>query len=104
MSVRKRSRAQHPYNRSATLQQIMADPTAPFPHLVTVQEATRTLETSAEALLVQAKDEAIADLRDRVAFLEDQGAADLDEEGCTRRPWTPKTRIPGLFWPTSRSY
>jgi hypothetical protein len=48
------------------------EPTAPSPHLVTVQETARTLETSAEALLLQAKDETIADLRDRVAFLERQ--------------------------------
>jgi excisionase family DNA binding protein len=45
--------------------------TAPPPHRVTVQEAARILETSVDALL-EAKDEAIADLRDRVAFLERQ--------------------------------
>jgi hypothetical protein len=38
---------------------------------VTVQEAARILETSLDTLL-EAKDEAIADLRDRVAFLERQ--------------------------------
>ena len=48
------------------------EPRAPSPHPVTVQEAARTLETSAEALLLQAKEGAIADLRDRVAFLERQ--------------------------------
>lgn len=47
------------------------EPTAPSTHPVTVQEATRILETSVDTLL-EAKDETIADLRDRVAFLERQ--------------------------------
>jgi len=47
------------------------EPTAPSPHQVTVEEAARILETSVDALL-EAKDEAISDLRDRVAFLERQ--------------------------------
>jgi hypothetical protein len=42
------------------------EPTASSSHRVSVQE------TSAEALLLEAKDEIIADLRDRVAFLERQ--------------------------------
>jgi hypothetical protein len=48
------------------------EPAAPPPHRVTAQEAAGTLEKSAEAVLLEAKDEAIADLRDRVAFLERQ--------------------------------
>jgi excisionase family DNA binding protein len=48
------------------------EPTAPSTyHVVTVQGAAHILETSVDALL-EAKDEAIADLRDRVAFLERQ--------------------------------
>ena len=47
------------------------DPTAPSTHSITVQEAARILQTSVDALL-EAKDETIADLRDRVAFLERQ--------------------------------
>jgi hypothetical protein len=47
-------------------------PTAPSTHRVTVQEAARILDTSVDALLLEAKDEAIADLRGRVAFLERQ--------------------------------
>ncbi len=47
-------------------------PAAPSTHRVTtVHEAARILETSVDALL-EAKDETIADLRDRVAFLERQ--------------------------------
>lgn len=46
-------------------------PAASSTHLVTVQEAARMLETSVDALL-EAKDEAISDLRQRVAFLERQ--------------------------------
>jgi excisionase family DNA binding protein len=42
----------------------------PTPH-ISVREAARNLETSVEALL-DAKDQTIADLRDRVAFLERQ--------------------------------
>ncbi len=45
--------------------------TAPSTHRVTVQEAAPILQTSVDALL-EAKDEAIADLRDRVTFLERQ--------------------------------
>jgi hypothetical protein len=44
------------------------EPTAPFPYRVTAQEVARATET----LLLQARDEAIGDLRDRVAFLERQ--------------------------------
>ena len=48
------------------------EPTAPPTHRVTtVQDARGLLETGVDALL-EAKDEAIADLRDRVAFLERQ--------------------------------
>ena len=47
------------------------EPTVPSTHRVTVEEATRILERSADALL-EAKDEVIEDLRDRVAFLERQ--------------------------------
>lgn len=47
------------------------EPTASSTHLVTVQEAARIMETNVDALL-EAKDETIADLRDRVAFLERQ--------------------------------
>jgi excisionase family DNA binding protein len=46
------------------------EPTAPSTP-VTVHQAARILETGVDALL-EAKDEAIADLRDRVAFLERQ--------------------------------
>jgi excisionase family DNA binding protein len=45
--------------------------TAPPAYSVTVEEATHILERSADALL-EAKDEVIEDLRDRVAFLERQ--------------------------------
>ncbi len=45
--------------------------TAPSTHRVTAQEAAPLLQTSVDALL-EAKDEAIADLRERVAFLERQ--------------------------------
>jgi excisionase family DNA binding protein len=45
------------------------EPTTPSTHRVSVREAARILETSVEALL-DAKDQTIADLRDRVAFLE----------------------------------
>ena len=48
------------------------EPTPPSTHRVTVQEAARILQTNADAPLMEAKDEAIADLRDRVAFLERQ--------------------------------
>ena len=47
------------------------EPSAPFTYPVTVQEAARILQTNVDALL-EAKDEIIADLRDRVAFLERQ--------------------------------
>lgn len=47
------------------------EPTAPSTRRVTVQEAARILERSADALL-EAKDETISDLRARVAFLERQ--------------------------------
>ena len=47
------------------------EPTAPPIHRVTVQEAARILEASLDARL-KARDETIADLRDRVAFLERQ--------------------------------
>jgi excisionase family DNA binding protein len=47
------------------------EPTASSTHRVTVQEAARILQTSVDALL-EAKDETITDLRDRVAFLERQ--------------------------------
>ena len=48
------------------------EPAVPSTHRVTtVHQAARILETSVDALL-EAKDEAIADLRDRVAFLERQ--------------------------------
>jgi excisionase family DNA binding protein len=47
------------------------EPAAPSTHHVTVQEAARILQTSVDILL-EAKDETIADLRDRVAFLERQ--------------------------------
>ena len=47
------------------------EPTTPSTQGVSVQEAARMLETSVDVLL-DAKDEAIADLRDRVAFLERQ--------------------------------
>jgi excisionase family DNA binding protein len=47
------------------------EPTAPSTPVTTVHQAARILETSVDALL-EAKDEAIADLRDRVAFLERQ--------------------------------
>ena len=48
-----------------------SEPTTPSTQGVSVREATRMLETSVDGLL-DAKDEAIADLRDRVAFLERQ--------------------------------
>jgi hypothetical protein len=48
------------------------EPAAPPSHQVSVQEAARILETNAESLLLETKDEVIADLRDRVAFLERQ--------------------------------
>jgi hypothetical protein len=68
------SLAQHLHNRSAmrTPQRIATNPQRHPPHRVTAQEAAGTLEKSAEAVLLEAKDEAIADLRDRVAFLERQ--------------------------------
>ncbi len=47
-------------------------PTAPPPQDVTIREVARIPETSVEALLLEAKDEAIAGLRERVAFLERQ--------------------------------
>ena len=50
------------------------EPTAPSPHQphqVTLEEAAHILETSVDALL-EAKDEAISDLRDRIALLERQ--------------------------------
>ena len=47
------------------------EPTAPSTHRITVDEAVRILEMSVDALL-EAKDELIAELRDRVAFLEGQ--------------------------------
>jgi excisionase family DNA binding protein len=47
------------------------EPTAPSTRRVTAHEVARILETSADARL-EAKDEVIADLRDRVAFLERQ--------------------------------
>ena len=47
------------------------EPNAPSTYPVTVQEAAHILETNVDALL-EAKDEIIADLRDRVAFLERQ--------------------------------
>jgi hypothetical protein len=46
-------------------------PAAPSPHEVTAEETARILKTSVDALL-EAKDEAISDLRDHVAFLERQ--------------------------------
>jgi hypothetical protein len=49
------------------------EPTASSTHQVSVQE------TSAEALLLEAKDEIIADLRDRVAFLERQLEGQAEE-------------------------
>jgi excisionase family DNA binding protein len=55
------------------------EPTAPPTHRVTVQEAARILETSVDALLLVAKDESIADLRDRVAFLERQLESRVEE-------------------------
>ena len=48
-----------------------SEPTTPSIQRVSVREAARMLETSVDVLL-DAKDEAIADLRDRVAFLERQ--------------------------------
>jgi hypothetical protein len=47
------------------------EPITPPTHRVSVREAARNLETSVEVLL-DAKDQTIADLRDRVAFLERQ--------------------------------
>jgi len=47
------------------------EPAAPSSHDVTVRDAAHILETNADALL-EAKDDVIADLRDRVAFLEGQ--------------------------------
>jgi len=47
------------------------EPTTPPVQRVSAREAARILETSVDALL-DAKDETIADLRDRVAFLERQ--------------------------------
>jgi excisionase family DNA binding protein len=47
------------------------EPAAPSTRRVTVQEPGRILETTVDTLL-EAKDETIADLRDRVAFLERQ--------------------------------
>ncbi|HLL39329.1 MAG TPA: hypothetical protein VK357_06630, partial [Rubrobacteraceae bacterium] len=55
------------------------EPTAPPTHCVTVQEATRILETSVDAPLLEAKEESIADLRDRVAFLERQLESRVEE-------------------------
>jgi excisionase family DNA binding protein len=47
------------------------EPTPPPIHRISVREAARNLETSVDTLL-DAKDQIIADLRDRVAFLERQ--------------------------------
>ena len=47
------------------------EPTTPPTHRISVREATHILETSVDNLL-DAKDDTIADLRDRVAFLERQ--------------------------------
>jgi len=46
--------------------------TAPSTHQVTAEQAARILKKSTDALLLEAKDEVIEDLRDRVAFLEQQ--------------------------------
>ncbi len=48
------------------------EPSTPSTHRVGAQETARILQTNVDALLLEAKDEAIADLRDRVAFLERQ--------------------------------
>ena len=48
------------------------EPSTPSTHRVTVQDAARIPQTNVDALLLEAKDETIADLRDRVAFLERQ--------------------------------
>ena len=51
------------------------EPITPPTHRVSTQEAARNLETSVDALLdalLDAKDQTIADLRERVAFLERQ--------------------------------
>jgi hypothetical protein len=70
-----RDRTPPPIDRSespTTGPESSREPTVSSTHQVSVQEAARNLETSAEALLLEAKDEVIADLRDRVAFLERQ--------------------------------
>ena len=54
------------------------EPSASFTHRVTDQELARILKTSVDALL-EAKDETIADLRDRVAFLERQLESRVEE-------------------------
>ena len=55
------------------------EPITPPTHRETAQEVARILQTNVDALLLEAKDEAIADLRDRVAFLERQLEGRVEE-------------------------
>jgi hypothetical protein len=48
------------------------EPSSPSPHHGSVKEDTRSSQTGVDARLLETKDEVIADLRDRVAFLERQ--------------------------------
>jgi hypothetical protein len=67
----RKRRSQHPHNHSARTRRRIAANLLHRPLSVTVQEAARILETSADALL-EAKYEIIADLRDGGGSIKEQ--------------------------------